>query len=414
MTWLESLEAAYIRLVRRPGLPPQLRRALLLGAVLVREFERDAVLVRAATLSFWSLVAVVPVLVLTAAVTRPLGLDQVLPIRTIVYRVFLAGPVESVSNTVDELLNAIDFAKLGIAGVIGVLFAGSRIYFSVEEAYNALWSVRTKRPFTTRLMLFYATVTLGPVILTWGFLLTHRVQAAVDVSSLDRVVPIVVSTVAFVLALRSLPDTTVRWGPAIAGGFVTAVLFEGAKVGFGQYTSVLGAADTAAKIYGSLALFPVFLLWLYVLWTIVLLGVELAYVVQRREDLGNAEEKRVAGTPRGMPDAWFALQCLIVVGRRYLAGTGASPEPVVTHALGCEPQVCQECLELLEEAGVVALSEGGYLPAVPLASITGAEVMRRYRARTRPSTGPGAPGTELVEAGIGGIELDRPITELLR
>jgi membrane protein len=262
-------------------------------------------------------------------------------------------------------------------------------------------------------MLFYATVTLGPVILAWGFLQTHRLQAAVDVSSLDRLLPVGLSTIAFVLALRSLPDTAVRWGPALTGGLVTAVLFEVAKVGFGQYTTVLGAADTAAKIYGSLGLFPVFLLWLYVLWTIVLLGVEIAYVVQRREDLGNAEERRLAGTRRGMPDAFFALQVVMVVGRRYLGGGGPSPEPVVTHALGCEPPVCQEALDYLEEAGVLARTAEGLLPALPLDVVTGGEVLRRYRARTRPPTAPTAPGSAVVDHGFDAELLGRPIAELL-
>lgn len=410
---METLEQAYLAMMRRPGLHPVPRRFLLLVAVLIREFQRDAVLVRAATLSFWSLVALVPVLVLTAAVTRPLGLDNVLPVREIAYRIFLAGPVSEVSHTVDDLLGAVDFGKLGIAGVVGVLFTGSRIYFSVEDAYNALWSVRTRRPLTTRLMLFYATVTLGPVLLAWGFLMTHRIQVAVDVSSLSRVGPVAVTSVAFVLAIRALPDTYVRWGPAACGGVFSAILFEFAKVGFGEYTSRLGTQDMAAKIYGSLALFPVFLLWLYVLWTIVLLGVELAYVAQRRTDLGYAEERRVAGAQPGVADPLFALQCLLVVARRFADGSGPSPEPAVTHALGADPPVTIAALETLEECGILAQSPDGYLPAAPLDRLTAADVLTRYRDRIRPQTRPESDGAELLVHAYNTASLRRSIADLV-
>lgn len=408
-----EIESTYLRLVQR-DLPRPLHDALVLGAVLFRELHRDAVMVRAATLSFWSLLAMVPVLVLTVAVTRPLGLEAVLPIREVVYRAFLAGPVAEVSQTVDELLIQVDFGKLGIAGVVGVLITGSRIYFSVEEAYNALWNVRTRRTFTTRMVVFYATVTLGPVLVAWGFLMSHRLQAAVDVSSFTWLVPVAVTAVAFVLAIRVLPDTTVRWAPATVGGLVSAVFFEFAKALFGAYTSFLGAADVAAKIYGSLGLFPVFLLWLYVLWTIVLIGVEVAYVTQRRHDLVHAEERRITGGDLGQPDALFALQCLLAVARRFIGGSGPVSEPTVTKLVGSEPQVTASALDNLCAIGVLAEAEAGFLPARPLQGITAAEVLALYRESVRPRTDGAAPGATLLAQAWSDPGFTRTVAELAR
>jgi membrane protein len=413
---MDRVEQLYVALVRRPGLPQGLQHALKLGAVTVRELVRDQVQVRAATLAFWTLVALVPVLVLAVALVRPLGLEHAVPVRDLLFRSLLAGPVSEVGATLDAWIEQVDFGKLGIAGVAGLALAGSRIFFSVEEAYNRLWNVRVRRTFAIRMVLFYATVTLAPVLVSWGFLLTARLRGAVDTSTLDFALPVLLTTAGFVAAIRALPDTEVRWGPACIGGLVSAVLFETAKQLFSYYVELVGASRAAAAIYGSLGLFPVFLLWLFVLWNIVLLGVELAYVVQRRDDLLDAEDRRLAGPEhrRRIPDGLFALQCMLVVVRRFMRKEGPTPEPEVTRALHSDPAAVYAALETLEEAGLLAESPQGYLPSAPVTETTARELLQRYRELTRPDHAADAPGALLVGQVLGerGGALDHSLAEL--
>jgi len=189
-------------------------------------------------------------------------------------------------------------------------------------------------------------------------------------------------------------------------------------VGFNAYVELLGAVDTAAAVWGGLWLFPVFLFWLYVLWLIVLFGVELAYVIQRREDLLEAERRRLEGEAfsRRHPDALFALQCLLVVARRFASGGGPVDEPTVTHALASDPLHVRNALETLEDAGILAESPSGYLPARPLDQVSVREVIRQYRAHTRPATGPRAPGADVVDAIVGapGERLDETLAGLVK
>lgn len=394
----DRLDQLYRHVVRRPTTPPLMRRALMTGALLAREVVRDHVHVRAATLAYWSLVAIVPALLLAAAVLQPLGPEAGAPIRELLFNALLAGAVRNVGTTVDGWLSQVDVASLGIIGIIAVVFTASRIYFSVEEAYNALWNVRSKRSLIRRLALFYAVLTLGPLFIALGFALTGSIQEAVGIASLRLALPLLLTTTVFVGAIRALPDTDVRWGPALVGGVLSAMLFEIAKVGFNAYVNVLGAGDAASAIYGSLGLFPVFLLWLYLLWTIVLFGVEVAYVVQRRDVLFEAEARLLEGDgqERRHPDALFALQCLLVVARRYAAGDGPTTEPAVTLSLHSEPTHVRKALETLEDAGVLAESLTGYLPAQPLERVTLRDVIVRYRALTRPSVAEDAVGSALV------------------
>jgi membrane protein len=399
----DRIDAFYQHLVRRPTTPHRARHALKTLALLVREITRDQVHVRAATLAYWSLVAIVPALVLAAAVTAPFGPSASGPIRQLIFSAILAGSVETVGTTLDTWLAQVDLTKLGIVGVLGVAITASRIYFSVEEAYNRLWNCRMRRSLPMRLVLFYAGLTLAPLLITLGFTITGRIQDAVGVASFRHLLPVLLTAVTFVGAIRALPDTDVRWGPALAGGLASAFLFEAAKVGFNTYVDVLGAGSASAAIYGSLGLFPVFLIWLYVLWVIVLFGVELAYVVQRHPDLLEAEERYLqgAGNRRRHPDALFAVQCLLVVARNFAEGKGPSSEPQVTHALHSEPGFVRDALETLEDAGIVAESPIGYLPALPLDSVTWREVIARYRTLTRPNLADDAVGSELIQELLG-------------
>ncbi len=396
------------------------RRAVYLCAAFARETARDQVPVRAATLAYWTLVTIVPVLVLGASILRPFGLDG--QAYAGFFSAFLSGSVSEIGAQLDSWLAAlstVDIGKLGVVGVIGALYASSRIYFSMEDAYNTLWNTRPRRAWATRFIQYYTTVTLAPLLIATGFHYSAILDAQIGHSWAAITLPVLITMVAFVGAIRTLPDADVHWGSAILGGLASAILFEFAKVGFNMYVTVFGAADSAAKIYGAIWFIPVFLFWLYLLWMIVLFGVELAYVVQRREDLIYAEEKGMEGDrgARRHADALFGLQCLMVVAERYAAGLGPSPESVVTHALHSDPKYVLNALETLEEAGVLGETPGrGYLPALPLERLTVREVVTRYRKETLPNIAPNAPGTDLIGDILspGGVSADQAIADLLR
>jgi membrane protein len=412
----DRVDAWYQLAVRRPETPPWARRVLVTGAIVVRELLRDQVHVRAATLAYWSLVAVVPILLLVAAVVEGLGAESAGPVRALIYNTLLAGSVRDVGSSLDGWLSQVDVRSLGLAGLLGVAFTASRIFFSVEEAYNHLWNVRVKRGIVLRLALFYATVTIAPLLLVLGF---HYTAVLGDAGTGwgRHLLPVVLTSVAFIGAIRTLPDTHVRWVPAAFGGVVSAILFEVAKIGFNTYTDVLGAGNAAAAIYGSLGFFPIFLIWLYTLWMIVLIGVELAYVTQRHTDLVEAEERLLQGEQhaRRHPDALFGVQCLLVVARNWVSGQGPTPEAGVTRELHSEPPFVRAALETLEDAGILAESPAGYLPALPPDRVTVREVILRYRQRTRPGVAEGAIGSDLVDQILGapGGRLDETVERLV-
>lgn len=396
----EHLEPLIRRLLVRVGHLRPVRRALLLILAFLRESQRDQLQARAATLSYWTLVTIVPVFVLVAAALEAYDSDNAAAVRELVFSTILAGAVREVGTALDGWIAEVNLAGLGAIGVLTVLLTSSRIWFSVEDAYNALWNTRSRRSLAMRMVLFYATFTVIPLLLGAGWTLSQRVALDLDAGVRERLVSLVLTTLAFVGAIRTLPDTRVRWGPAIVGGTASALGFELAKTGFNAYVSLVGAGDLSARIYGSLGLVPVFLLWLFLVWNIVLLGVELAWVAQRQDELVDAEERRLTGesaTSRHA-DALFALQCLVVVAERFARGAGATSEVEVTRGLSSDPVYVRAALENLEAVGILAESDLGYLPARPLERLTVREVVAAYREHTRPPSATDAPGAAVVAA----------------
>ncbi len=398
---------------------PLWQRALLTaihgGIALWRAATQDQLFVRAATLSYWTLVAIVPVLALAFALMGPLGLLDTTAesIKQGLYRTVLAASVAEVGPWLDTIVGGVKLEALGVIGFLGVLVAGSKMYTSVEQAFNDIFRVRQRRGWMMRITLFYAVVTLGPLLLSAGFAATSSLGTTLPSGMLGRIVPISLTTVALVLAIKLLPHTEVRWRAAIAGGLLSAILFESLKIGFEAYTALLGASNTMVRLYGGLALFPVFLLYVYLLWLVILMGVEVAYVVHHARPL-LAEERdrlRMGDIWRRRPDACFGLQVMIALATHYLSGGGPTRSQWLIETLGAPSRAVHEALDMLETCGMLLTVEGGgYVPAQPLETLSAARVVRACRAVSVPACDDDAPGAEVVILAMDALGRDLEIS----
>lgn len=403
-----TADRLYRDLVRREGMPPWLRASLRFLAILTRKMERDAIYVRAGTLSYWSLVALVPAAVLTVLVLRALGLESWFSFSTFAGRALAAMlPQWDAVGLPAE----VDAAKIGVVGLVTAFSASTRIFLSAEEAYNRIFSSRARKPLSSRLALYYVTLTIAPAITAFGFSLT---AAATSANHLQRLTPFLVTMAGFTFAIRAIPDATIRWRSSLIGGAVSAFGFELVKGGFAAYIITFKGAGATEVIYGSLAFVPVLLLWVFVVWVIVLVGAEVACVDQRWEELVRAEERLLSGAENRVPDAFFALQVVLVILSRYRLGQGPSPEPTLTAALASDPDHVGAALQTLEAAGLVARTDRGFLLATPPDLTTGTDLLTRYRQASRPATDACSIGARLAEAAYGAEPLTRPLTELVR
>ena len=185
-------------------------------AILGRESIRDRLHVRAAMLAYWTCVALVPLLLLGFAMTGPLGLtEQTLEaVRTLLYRSILKESVEDLGGLLDQLVDSTQLKTLGLVGVLGVMFIGSQLFFSTELAYNDIFKTRVHRSWLlTRFTLFYAAITLTPIVVATGFIMTARAGIGGAGSAFELLTPWLLTT----LVLISDSTVAVQEGGLVGG-----------------------------------------------------------------------------------------------------------------------------------------------------------------------------------------------------
>lgn len=385
-------------------------------AAVARRASRDQLGLRAAMLSYWTALAAVPLLLLAFALTGPLGLTDATrdAVRSLLYETILASSVNEVSVVLDALLDGTSLRALGLAGVAGLMISGSQLYFKVEQAYNDVYGVHVRRTRTLRFLVFYAGITLGPLVLAWGLVTATGLG---NPGTFSRLLPPLLTAVGLVGGIRLLPDTHVPWRAALVGGLLSAAVFEGAKSGFGLYMDLFGAGSGVARAFGSLAFLPFSLTWLYLVWFVVLLGVELAYVVQHRSwVLAAVHRAALAGERKQWPDAGFGLLVLTVIAERFMEGRGASGVDDLSGRLAVSPGSIQATLDVLEDAGEVVVSDKGYLLTRPADMTRASDVLAAWRDRASLTPTPTDPAVAALWARLEAMHqgLDVPLSALAR
>ena len=180
---------------------------------------------------------------------------------------------------------------------------------TIEREINALWGISVRRPFARRLAVYLLGVTLGPVLVgasisvtTWLFTQTLA-PMPLELSLAEFVVkplPLILSTLALALLYAMAPNRKVPWRHAFAGALTAAIALEVAKHGFAVYVKNV---PTYEVVYGTLAALPVFLIWIYVCWLIVLSGAAITATLTLNEDALRhrprwPRNEEIARTPR--------------------------------------------------------------------------------------------------------------------
>ena len=369
-----------------------------MAVIVAQQTARDRLPVRAATLSYWTAVGAVPLLVLAFALSGPLGFQEATidSVRTLIYDTFLSDAVgPDITTTIDELLAQIDLGAVGLAGMVGLMFIASQLYFQVELAFNDIFATRLHRSWVKRFVLFNVSIIVGPVFIAGGMVLSSILPEGA--STFDVIVPWLLTSLAFVMAIKYLPNTPVQWRSAIIGGLISAAAFEGAKSGFGLYLDFVGTRDSMTRLYGSVAFLPVFLIWLNILWIVVLLGVELSYLMEKSNQLLDVQRERAADphASRRKPDGLFAVGILLAVYQ----STGDEPASyyAIADTAGVPVHHTKDTLEVLKDAGIVSNDDLTHWQAVhPANAITVGDVLRAWQGLAVPRWIRGVPSGKMV------------------
>lgn len=236
-----------------------------------------------ASLTFTTVLSVVPVLTVAFALLAafPMFQDFRAAIESFLYQNLIPG---NVSDSISRYLG--QFAKsargLTALGLGGLMVTSVLTMLTVEDALNAIWRVKQRRPLAQRVLVFWAVLTLGPVLIGASLSISSYLISIsagyvstmpFGVGLLVAAAPVALSALAFAFLYTAVPNAYVEWRDAIVAGLVAAVAFEFAKRGFGYFITHI---PTYTAVYGTFAAFPIFLLWMYVSWLVTLLGATIA------------------------------------------------------------------------------------------------------------------------------------------
>ncbi len=291
-----------------------------------QQFFAGRTMQSASSLAYTTLLSLVPLIAVMFSFFSNLPVFK--DISEIIQEFVFNNFVPSFGQTIqDYLINfSIKASQLTTTGIILLVIIALMLMHTINSALDNIWHINRQRRLIARFLVYWAILTLGPVLIGVGLYSTsyllalpviENVDSAINIKSrLLALMPFFTTSIAFTLLYVLVPNTHVNRRHAITGGVTAAVLFELAKYTFGLYVK---AVPTYTMIYGAIAVIPMFLIWIYVSWLIVLLGAQISYSLSvfRMEDVGKHHSEI----------RWGFLDAYQIIGELWLAqkeGTGRS------------------------------------------------------------------------------------------
>ena len=250
---------------------------------LLKRAREDQIAQVAGSLTFTTLLSLVPF------VTIALGLFTAFPIfdhfkgaleEFLLENLLPVQASEAVMTHISEFTGKA--AQLTVAGMVALGVTAIMMMQTIDRAFNAIWRVPHPRPWAQRVLIYWAAVSLGPILIGGGLVITSYVvstslgllpSAAWFTQLVLECVPITLTMLAFTLLYMAVPNRDVQLKHAAIGGAAAAIGFEVSKHLFGFY---IASFPTYTLIYGAFAAIPIFLLWVYLSWVVTLMGAMIA------------------------------------------------------------------------------------------------------------------------------------------
>ncbi len=298
---------------------------------------------------------------------------------------------KSVARKINEYIQNTRSGALGLTGSALLIFAAISMLSRIEGTFNDIWGVARGRTWFMRIVLYWGVLSLAPLLLvvvlglvtgpnlegTRQFLATLPFGGSFLFRLGFHLMPVLVLCLAFGAFYMLMPNAKVRWSAALVGGLVGGVLFH-----INNLMNVLYVSRVVSnsRIYGSLALVPVFMIGLYFSWLILLFGGQVAYAFQNRATY--LEEKQVEHiNQRGRE--FVALRLMTLMGQHYLRCDPPCTIQEMASELSVPSRLVRQLMQTLASARLVvevAGPETAYLPARLMESITCHDILLALRA----------------------------------
>jgi membrane protein len=345
------------------------------GVFMARRMVDDQITRVAASLSYTSTLAVVPAFALVLAMLSAFPAFQ--DVRFAVQDFILGNFLPTTSLKISEqLAGFIDKAGSVTAfGVIGLAVTAIALLLTIESAFNRIFRVRRMRPLYLRVLVFWAAVTVGPFLVGISFTMFGYFGMPSDLASTDvarmaslvlgQVVPTMVAWAAITFVYVIVPNRRIRLADAAIGAGIAAVLFAVLRAGFAAY---IGSMSNYEAIYGAVASVPVFLIWVYASWIVIMAGAVVTAT------LPEWRYNRLGGRVAGIASVGLALEVVARLAAAQDRGGGVAAA-ALAQSLGIPDLALNDILDRLKSGRFIAVTDDGLyilsrdLDRTPLADV---------------------------------------------
>lgn len=335
-----------------------LQRVVQFSGLLLHRFVQDRGTQHTAALTYTSLLSLVPLMTVMLALFSAFPASEKLAaeIEGFVFDNF----VPAAGQVVHEHLRNFSqkAARLSGVGFVFLLLVALLLMANIDKAFNDIWHVRRKRSPLAKFTVYWAILSLGPILIVASVGVTSylvSIPLFSDGETVQQVrtrllgtMPVLISALAFTLLYALVPNRTVPLRHALAGGVLAAMLFEAAKRGFALYVTHF---PTYEAIYGAMAVVPIFLIWIYLSWLVTLLGAEFTYCLGIfRDDWHNSLHQRGS-------EFLLAIRLLRHLREGQREGVGLGTRQLADWEPGFTEEQLDKMLEQLQQVWLVLRTE---------------------------------------------------------
>jgi membrane protein len=250
----------------------------------LHHFRQDGGIRHVAALTYTTLLSLVPLMTVMLALFSIFPVSERISeqVENFLFQNFVPAAGEAVQQHLKNFSQKA--AQLTGVGFLFLILVALLLMNNIDKAFNTIWHVRRKRSPLAQFTVYWAILSLGPILIAISVGVTSYLVSipffseaetvAMVGSRLLSMMPVMISALAFTLLFALVPNRSVVLHHALAGGVIAALLFEATKRGFALYITTF---PTYEAIYGTLSVIPIFLIWIYLSWLVTLMGAEFTY-----------------------------------------------------------------------------------------------------------------------------------------
>lgn len=285
-----------IKKIKKEDIKKRVREIIQIINLIYRNFSDSETQILAISLTYYSLLGLFPLIALILGITKGFGLDRVFIQKMFELVPRNEGMIRAVLDIANRLLLTTEGGILAGVGIIILLNSVIKVLMTLENSFNKIWHINKRRSYTRRLIDCIAIIFIGPIffivlIATNSFVIEKMSQlffgGTLVAGLFTQILGPIFYILLFTLVFYLIPNTNVKLKPSIIAGIITSILCYLLKIFF---TLLQGSITKYNAIYGSLALIPIFLIWIQYIWVTILLGAQISFSIQSSDEFSYDEK----------------------------------------------------------------------------------------------------------------------------